>query len=57
MRAAREALDVLREKGDTGSLWDKMLSWDERQSLIGLPGLQALENRLLDTNAHSADNE
>lgn len=48
MRAAKEALDVIRQTGDTESLWPRMLTWEQRQSLIGLPAAQALEQRLFE---------
>ncbi|MBM9460340.1 isocitrate lyase/phosphoenolpyruvate mutase family protein [Nocardioides sp. zg-536] len=54
MRAAQEALAVLRETGDTKELWPKMLTWEQRQELIGLSTMQALEQRFVDaaTDSH-----
>lgn len=48
MRAAQEALMVLRETGDTETLWSKMLTWEQRQNLIGLSTMQDLEQRLFE---------
>jgi 2-methylisocitrate lyase-like PEP mutase family enzyme len=45
--AVRRALKVLRETGDSSALLDRMLSWSDRQSLMGLTELQDLEDRLL----------
>jgi 2-methylisocitrate lyase-like PEP mutase family enzyme len=56
MRAAKEALEVLREEGDTKSLWPRMLTWQERQGLIGLPAIQALEQRLLEADVNPTHN-
>jgi 2-methylisocitrate lyase-like PEP mutase family enzyme len=43
--AAREALTELRRTGDAGPLVDRMLGWTERQALVGLPEIEALEAR------------
>jgi len=43
--AVRDALGELRRTGDSTGLLDKMLSWDERQSLVGLAEIEALERR------------
>jgi methylisocitrate lyase len=53
MRAAQEALTVLRETGDTESLWPKMLTWEQRQDLIGLSTMQALEQRFVEAATDS----
>jgi len=45
--AVREALKILREKGDTTSILDRMLSWDERQNLVRLPYYRQLERKYL----------
>lgn len=55
VRAAQEALEFLRRHGDTAPLWGQMLSWDDRQSILGLPELQELEARLLNGGAAHAD--
>jgi 2-methylisocitrate lyase-like PEP mutase family enzyme len=47
VHAVQESMRVLLEEGDTASLHDRMLSWDDRQQLIGLPEMQAMEERLL----------
>jgi methylisocitrate lyase len=52
MRAAKEALEVLREEGDTKTLWPRMLTWQERQELIGLPAMQELEQQLLEADVN-----
>jgi 2-methylisocitrate lyase-like PEP mutase family enzyme len=43
--AVRSALTDLRATGDAGRLIDRMLSWDERQELVGLDRIRALERR------------
>ncbi len=43
--ATRDALRELRSRGDTRGLTDRMLGWEERQSLVGLPELEALAAR------------
>lgn len=48
--AVRESMEVLARDGGTQSLWNKMLTWEERQRLIGLPEMQELEARLLGTD-------
>lgn len=44
-RAAGEALAELRRTGDAAPLIDRMLSWEDRQALVGLPEIEALERR------------
>jgi 2-methylisocitrate lyase-like PEP mutase family enzyme len=44
-RAARDALQVLRATGDSRSLLVSMLTWNERQALVGLPEIERLEER------------
>jgi 2-methylisocitrate lyase-like PEP mutase family enzyme len=46
-KAVWEAMRALRAKGGTRGLLDQMLTWDERQRLIGLPEMQALEAQYL----------
>lgn len=46
--AIREGLAVLREKGTTESLLDRMLSFQERQALVGLDRTDAYERDLVD---------
>jgi 2-methylisocitrate lyase-like PEP mutase family enzyme len=43
--AVREVLAELRATGDSRHLIDRLLSWDERQALVGLPEFEALEQR------------
>jgi carboxyvinyl-carboxyphosphonate phosphorylmutase len=47
VKAVQEAMAVLRAQGSTASLLDRMVTWEERQRLIGLPHMQALEARFL----------
>ena len=44
-RAVRDALRELRATGDARPLVDRMLSWDERQALVGLEEIEALDAR------------
>ena len=44
-RAIRDALAELRATGDSRPLQDRMLSWEDRQALVGLPEIEALEAR------------
>ena len=43
--AVRDAFRDLRATGDAGRLLDRMLGWDERQALVGLPEVRLLEDR------------
>lgn len=43
--AVRDALVDLRATGDASRQLDRMLGWDERQRLVGLPEIQDLEAR------------
>ena len=45
--AVREVLRVLKEEGHTKSVMDKLLSWEERQRLVGLPYYKELERKYL----------
>ncbi|MCL6649396.1 MAG: oxaloacetate decarboxylase [Chloroflexi bacterium] len=45
LAAVREALAVLAREGSTATILDRLLSWEERQRLAGLPSWQALEER------------
>jgi 2-methylisocitrate lyase-like PEP mutase family enzyme len=38
--AVRDVLRVLRQDGGSGAVLDRLLSWDDRQQLVGLPELQ-----------------
>jgi len=42
-KAMRHAFEVLRREGSTDSLIGAMLTWEERQSLAGLPMWRELE--------------
>lgn len=46
-KAILDAMKVLKETGITSSLDKKMLSWEERQSLVGYPFYQELEKKYL----------
>lgn len=46
-KAILDAMKVLKETGTTSSLDKKMLSWEERQSLVGYPFYQELEKKYL----------
>ena len=43
--AARDALTELRATGDSRVLLDRMLSWEDRQALVGLDEIERLEKR------------
>lgn len=43
--AVRDAFAEMKATGDTRGLIDRMLSWPDRQSLVGLPEVEALEAR------------
>ncbi len=53
--AVRDAFRVLRQEGTTAPLLDRMLSWQERQGLVGLPDFQALESFLAGGTPPSGD--
>jgi len=44
-RAITELLAELRQTGSTNNLLDRMATWDERQSGVGKPGFDALEEK------------
>ncbi|MDO8485036.1 MAG: oxaloacetate decarboxylase [Candidatus Limnocylindrales bacterium] len=44
-RAVRDAFTELRATGDSRGLQGRMLSWEDRQALVGLPEIEALEAR------------
>jgi 2-methylisocitrate lyase-like PEP mutase family enzyme len=44
-RAVRDALAQLRATGDSRPLLDRMLSWDDRQALVGLAEIETLDAR------------
>ncbi len=47
-RAALDGLRELRATGDPDRLADRVLGWDDRQALVGLPEIEALEARYPD---------
>lgn len=47
-RATGEALRELRATGDAARLENRMLGWQERQALVGLPVVEELERRYAD---------
>lgn len=49
MKAVRDALDQLRATGDLESLAPQLISWKERQELVRLPEVEAMERRLVET--------
>jgi 2-methylisocitrate lyase-like PEP mutase family enzyme len=46
--AVRDAMRELRTQGDPTGLLDRMLSWEDRQAIVGLPEIEALEERYRD---------
>jgi 2-methylisocitrate lyase-like PEP mutase family enzyme len=53
-RAVREGLAELRASGSSAALLDRLLPWDERQRLVGLPEYRALADRYAKVENHSA---
>lgn len=51
LKAGESGLEHLRETGETLSLANEMLSWDERQELVGLSTYSALEDYFEDRYA------
>jgi 2-methylisocitrate lyase-like PEP mutase family enzyme len=49
--AVQHAMRVLYEEGGSSSLEGQMVSWEDRQRLIGLSQMQELEARLLEASA------
>jgi 2-methylisocitrate lyase-like PEP mutase family enzyme len=45
IKAGIDALSHLHATGETASYSDKLITWDERQSLVDLPGFENLEQR------------
>lgn len=45
MLATQSALRVLQEQGDSASILDDLLPWEERQRLVGKPEFDAFERR------------
>jgi len=45
MLAAQSALRVLHEEGGSAGILDRLVSWEERQRLVGKPEVDALEDR------------
>jgi 2-methylisocitrate lyase-like PEP mutase family enzyme len=43
--AVRDAFATLRQTGDASGLVDRMLSWEDRQALVGLGEIEELEQR------------
>jgi 2,3-dimethylmalate lyase len=46
VHAARDALSYLRDNGESTGLTDRMITWDERQSLVNLKDFDDLEDDL-----------
>lgn len=53
-QAVKEALAVLRERGDSRSILDRLLPWEERQDVVGLTAWQEEEARILAEAARGA---
>lgn len=51
--AVRDAFAELRRTGDAAGLVGRMLSWEDRQALVGLPDIEALERRYAAVGARS----
>jgi 2-methylisocitrate lyase-like PEP mutase family enzyme len=47
-RAVREVLGTLQDTGDVASVTDRLITWDERQALVGLDRIQELERDYLE---------
>lgn len=47
LRAVEQALRTLREEGSSLSLLDRMATWDERQSTVGLRSWEAVDQEVL----------
>jgi 2-methylisocitrate lyase-like PEP mutase family enzyme len=47
--AVQQAMATLHQTGGTAQLADRMLGWDDRQRLVGLPAMQAAEDRYYST--------
>jgi 2-methylisocitrate lyase-like PEP mutase family enzyme len=45
-RSVSEAFEILRRDGDSAALAGRMLSWDQRQDLVGLPAAQRLDEEI-----------
>jgi methylisocitrate lyase len=54
LKAVQEAMRTLRAEGGTRSLLERMLAWEERQRLVGLPEFEALERRFATADRDSA---
>lgn len=57
MQAVQNALTTLRDEGSSAALVPQMVTWTERQRLVGLPEYEALERdyvRAVDTNERDA---
>jgi carboxyvinyl-carboxyphosphonate phosphorylmutase len=51
VKAVQDALAELRREGTPVGLMERMVGWDERQRLVGLPEYQALERRFASPDA------
>jgi 2-methylisocitrate lyase-like PEP mutase family enzyme len=52
VQAVKEAMEVLRRDGSTERLLERMLPWEERQRLVYLPEMRALEERFAAAATH-----
>ena len=51
--AVRDAFSTLRETGDASRLVDRMLTWQDRQALVGLAEIEELERRYQSVGART----
>lgn len=47
-RAIQDTLTVLKNSGDVSDITDRLISWEERQAIVGLGEIQLLEQRYLE---------
>jgi 2-methylisocitrate lyase-like PEP mutase family enzyme len=52
-KAVWDSMHALRERGGTAHILDDLISWTERQELVGLPDMEALEDHYLKTTERS----
>jgi len=45
-RAVEQGFETLRREGTSAGLLDRMLTWEERQGLVGLPEWDELDRRI-----------
>ena len=47
IRAMQKAAAVLRQQGNTAAIADELVSFAERESIVGLPEIEELQRRFL----------